>query len=63
MSEAEKYFWIGVAALVLLLDLRAFISLFRTRKTIGEKAAWVIGLFFFPAFGLVIWGIAGGEKD
>jgi hypothetical protein len=63
LSETEMTFWIAVAALILLLDLRAIVSVFRTRRTVAEKAAWAVGLFFFPAFGVVVWGIAGAERS
>lgn len=65
MSEAVSYFLIAVAVLILLADLWAIVSVFRSDKTVGIKAAWAIGLIVFPMIGLIAWGIAGprGIKD
>jgi hypothetical protein len=35
------------------------ISVFRSDKTVGVKAAWAIGLIIFPVVGLIVWGVAG----
>jgi hypothetical protein len=59
MSDAVIYFWIAVAAIILLLDLWVMVSIFRSDKTVGIKAAWAIGLIIFPVLGLVVWGVAG----
>lgn len=59
MSEVASYFSIAVAVIILLLDLWAIISVFRSDKTVGVKAAWAIGLIIFPVVGLIVWGVAG----
>jgi hypothetical protein len=59
MSEATSYFAIAVAVIILLVDLWAMVSVFRSDKTVGTKAAWAIGLIVFPVIGLVVWGVAG----
>lgn len=59
MSDAVIYFWIAVAAIILLLDLWVMVSIFRSDKTVGIKAAWAIGLIIFPVLGLIVWGVAG----
>lgn len=59
MSEATTYFAIAVAVIILLLDLWAMISVFRSDKTVGINAAWAIGLIIFPVLGLIVWGVAG----
>jgi len=43
----------------LIGDLRAIISVFRSDKPVGIKAAWAIGFIVFPLIGLIVWGIAG----
>ena len=65
MSELASYFWIGVAVLLLLVDLWAIISVFRSDKTVGTKAGWALVLIILPVVGLVIWGVAGprGVKE
>lgn len=59
MSEATSYFSIAVAVIILLVDLWVIISVFRSDKTVGIKAAWAIGLIIFPVLGLIVWGVAG----
>jgi uncharacterized membrane protein YagU involved in acid resistance len=59
MSEATSYFSIAIAVIILLVDLWAMVSVFRSDKTAGIKAAWAIGLIIFPVIGLIVWGIAG----
>jgi len=65
MSEATSYFAIAVAVFILLVDLLAIVSVFRSDKTVGIKAAWALGLIIFPVLGLVVWGVAGprGVKE
>lgn len=59
MSEATSYFAIAMAVIILLVDLWAMISVFRSDKQVGVKAAWAIGLIIFPVLGLIVWGVAG----
>jgi len=59
MSEATSYFAIAVAVIILLADLWAIVSVFRSDKTVGVKAGWAIGLIIFPVIGLIVWGVAG----
>jgi hypothetical protein len=59
MSEATSYFAIAMAVIILLVDLWAMISVFRSDKPVGVKAAWAIGLIIFPVLGLIVWGVAG----
>ena len=65
MSELASYFWIGVVVLLLLVDLWAIISVFRSDKTVGTKAGWALLWIILPVVGLVIWGVAGprGVKE
>lgn len=59
MSEVTSYFAIGMAVIILLVDLWAMISVFRSDKPVGIKAGWAIGLILFPVLGLIVWGVAG----
>ncbi|MFJ3366558.1 PLD nuclease N-terminal domain-containing protein [Pseudomonas sp. NPDC086251] len=59
MTEATSYFAIAMAVIILLVDLWAMISVFRSDKPVGVKAAWAIGLVIFPVLGLIVWGVAG----
>ena len=58
-SQATSYIAIAVAVFILLVDLWAIVSVFRSDKTVGVKAGWAIGLIVFPVIGLVVWGLAG----
>ncbi|EJL06881.1 PLD nuclease N-terminal domain-containing protein [Pseudomonas chlororaphis] len=60
MTDLVSYFWIFVAAMIILLDLWAIISVFRSNKSAGVKVMWFLGIvIFFPVLGLIAWGIAG----
>lgn len=59
MPDPVTYFWIAVAGILVLLDLWAIISVFRSSKSVETKALWALGISLFPVLGLVYWGIAG----
>jgi hypothetical protein len=52
-------FSIGVGVVLLLLDLWAINSIWRTTKSSGTKLGWTVLILIFPLIGVVIWGIAG----
>jgi hypothetical protein len=53
------FLWIGVAILLLLVDLWALASIWRTTKSSGTKFGWAVLILALPVIGLAIWGIAG----
>ncbi|WP_060512360.1 PLD nuclease N-terminal domain-containing protein [Pseudomonas sp. NBRC 111124] len=59
MNGLASYFWIAVVAILLLIDLWAIVSVFRSDKTDAVKAAWALLIVVFPLIGLGIWGVAG----
>ncbi|HGY9625954.1 PLD nuclease N-terminal domain-containing protein [Pseudomonas juntendi] len=59
MGDLMIYFWIAVAAIILLLDLWAIVSVFRSDKRDSTKILWALLLVIFPVIGLVIWGLFG----
>lgn len=59
MGDLMIYFWIAVAAIILLLDLWAIVSVFRSDKRDSTKILWALLLVIFPVVGLVIWGLFG----
>ncbi|SDY40208.1 PLD nuclease N-terminal domain-containing protein [Pseudomonas sp. NFIX28] len=59
MTDLASYFWIAVAVLIILVDLWAIISVFRSDKSPGVKVMWFLGIVIFPVLGLIVWGIAG----
>ncbi|MGE1083743.1 PLD nuclease N-terminal domain-containing protein [Pseudomonas shirazensis] len=58
-ADLLTYFWIAVAAIILLLDLWAIVSVFRSDKADATKVMWALLLVVLPVIGLAIWGIAG----
>lgn len=58
-ADLLTYFWIAVAAIILLLDLWAIVSVFRSDKADATKIMWALLLVVLPVIGLAIWGIAG----
>ncbi|OLS59241.1 PLD nuclease N-terminal domain-containing protein [Pseudomonas putida] len=59
MSEPVTYFWIALAVIILLVDLWAIVSVFRSDKTDTTKIMWALILVVLPILGLVMWGVAG----
>ncbi|WP_049276465.1 PLDc N-terminal domain-containing protein, partial [Pseudomonas putida] len=59
MNGIASYFWIAVAAILLLIDLWAIVSVFRSDKSDAVKAAWALLILALPLVGLGIWGVAG----
>lgn len=59
MNSLATWTLIGVAALVVLLDLWAIISIFRSDNGVNAKALWSLLIVIFPVLGLAIWGVAG----
>ncbi|AZD16006.1 PLD nuclease N-terminal domain-containing protein [Pseudomonas chlororaphis] len=59
MSDPISYFWIAVAVVLILADLWAIFSVFRSEKSDGVKVAWFLGIVLFPVLGLIAWGLAG----
>ena len=49
----------ALALIILLVDIWAIASIWRTTKTQGTKMAWTGFILLFPVIGFVIWGIAG----
>ena len=52
-------FIIAVGIIILLVDLFAINSVWRTTKPSGTKVGWAVLILVFPLIGLAIWGIAG----
>lgn len=63
MNGLASYFWIAVAAILLLIDLWAIVSVFRSDKTDAVKAAWALLIVALPLVGLGIWGVLAREAS
>ncbi|MCO7514036.1 PLD nuclease N-terminal domain-containing protein [Pseudomonas guariconensis] len=59
MGELTIYFWIAVAVIILLVDLWAIVSVFRSENSDATKILWALVLVALPVLGLIIWGIFG----
>jgi bacteriorhodopsin len=59
MSTPASWFWIAVAIIIVLLDLWAIVSIFRSDKGVNAKALWSLLIAILPVVGLALWGIAG----
>jgi hypothetical protein len=51
--------FIALAAIILLLDVWAIVSVYRSNKSVESKALWSLGIALFPLLGLVVWGVLG----
>ncbi|MDD1967493.1 PLD nuclease N-terminal domain-containing protein [Pseudomonas putida] len=56
--ELTAIWWI-LALVLLLVDIWAIASVWRTSKSSGTKAGWALLILVLPVIGLAIWGIAG----
>jgi len=50
---------IALAAIIILLDVWAIISVYRSSKSVNSKALWSLLIALFPVLGLIIWGAFG----
>ncbi len=62
MSDAMSYLAIALVGAVIVLDLLAIISVFKSERTVGAKALWALGIAIFPILGLVFWLIVGVRR-
>ncbi|WP_460135239.1 PLDc N-terminal domain-containing protein [Pseudomonas sp. S1_E04] len=53
------YFWIGLAVILVLLDLWVLNSVWRSDNSSTSKAGWTAVVVLLPFAGLAIWAIAG----
>jgi len=62
MSDTTTYLTIAGAVLVIVLDLLAIISVFKSERSVGSKAIWALGIALFPLLGLLFWLIVGVRR-
>ena len=52
-----------IGLIILVLDIFAIIKILKSGATGLVKLLWILGVFFFPVIGLLIWYFAGpGDK-
>jgi len=62
MSDTTTYLAIAGAVLVIVLDLLAIISVFKSERSVGSKAIWALGIALFPLLGLLFWLVVGVRR-
>lgn len=65
MPDFIIYFGMALAAIIILVELWAIISVFRSDEPVGTKTLWALFIWIIPVIGLIFWGIAGprGHDD
>ncbi|QVM99459.1 PLD nuclease N-terminal domain-containing protein [Pseudomonas rhodesiae] len=58
-----EYVWIGLAVVVLLLELWAINAVLRSTSGWETKGLWLIILIFVPLLGLVAWAMFGPKRE
>ncbi|EJF68224.1 hypothetical protein A462_28375 [Pseudomonas sp. Ag1] len=53
------YFWIGLAVVLILIDLWIINSVWRSDSASGSKACWTAVVVLLPFLGAAIWAVAG----
>ncbi|WP_252273368.1 PLD nuclease N-terminal domain-containing protein [Pseudomonas subflava] len=53
------FLFIALAAIIILLDVWAIVSVYRSNKGVNSKALWSLLIALFPVVGLGIWGVFG----
>ncbi|MBD9416330.1 PLDc_N domain-containing protein [Pseudomonas sp. PDM16] len=59
MAGELTLLFIALGVIIILLDLWAIVSVYRSDKGVEAKALWSLGIALFPLLGLVLWGIFG----
>lgn len=59
MSQSLAFLLIGLATLVGFYDLWAFVSVFRSDRSVNSKALWSLLIAVLPVLGVLIWAVAG----
>ncbi|RPO46096.1 PLD nuclease N-terminal domain-containing protein [Pseudomonas aeruginosa] len=55
MSQSLAFLLIGLATLVGFYDLWAFVSVFRSDRSVNSKALWSLLIAVLPVLGVLIW--------
>lgn len=58
-----EYVWIGLAVVVLLLELWAINAVLRSTNGWETKGLWLIILIFVPLLGLIAWAMFGPKRE
>ncbi|MBC3964007.1 PLDc N-terminal domain-containing protein [Pseudomonas simiae] len=58
-----QYIWIGLAVVLLLLELWAINIVLRSTGGWETKGLWVVVLIFVPLLGLIAWAMFGPKRE
>ncbi|QHF45409.1 hypothetical protein PspS35_17020 [Pseudomonas sp. S35] len=58
-----EYVWIGLAVILLLLELWAINTVLRSTSGWESKGLWLVILIFVPLFGLIAWAAFGPKRE
>jgi hypothetical protein len=59
MSGEISLLFIALGVIIILLDLWAIVSVYRSDKGVEAKALWSLLIALFPVLGLGLWGLFG----
>ena len=58
-----QYIWIGLAVILLLLELWAINVVLRSTSGWETKGLWLVILIFVPLLGLIAWAMFGPKRE
>lgn len=58
-----EYVWIGLAVIVLLLELWAINVVLRSTSGWETKGLWLVIMIFVPVLGLIAWAMFGPKRE
>ncbi|TFF14036.1 hypothetical protein EXW72_06655 [Pseudomonas sp. BCA14] len=58
-----EYIWIGLAVILLLVELWAINTVLRSTGGWESKGFWLVILIFVPLFGLIAWAMFGPKRE
>ncbi|MGY2293087.1 hypothetical protein ACW9H6_25525 [Pseudomonas sp. SDO528_S397] len=57
-----EYVWIGLAVMLVVLELWAINAVLRSTSGWETKGLWLVILIFVPLLGLIAWAVGGPKK-
>lgn len=62
MPDSALYAGIAAAIFLLVVNLLALISVFRSDRNVETKALWAISIALIPMVGLIYWVVVGLKR-
>jgi len=62
MPDSALYAGIAAAVFLLVVNLLALISVFRSDRNVETKALWAISIALIPMVGLIYWVVVGLKR-